>query len=70
MSKLIGERDSKGDFVSLFCRDPFGDSEDEEDGGVTLRPMKMDIDLGLTTYANARRSVNLAWVAWGCLLIM
>ena len=46
-------------FLAFLCfRDPYADSEsdgeDDEDRGI-LKPMKIDIDLSVSAYANARR---------------
>ena len=43
-------------YIVLLCRDPYADSEEEEDETADcLRPMKVDIDLGLSAFANARK---------------
>ena len=34
--------------------DPYADSDDEDDEYI-IRPLKVDIDLGLTAYSNARK---------------
>ncbi len=42
----------------ILCRDPYANSDDEDEEELdedVLKPMKIDIDLGLSAYANARK---------------
>ena len=42
----------------ILCRDPYTNSDDDDEEELdedVLKPMKIDIDLGLSAYANARK---------------
>ena len=42
-------------FYGFFYRDPYFESDDEDQNEEILRPMNIDIDLSLSAYANSRK---------------
>ncbi|CAH1790707.1 unnamed protein product [Owenia fusiformis] len=41
--------------ITMLLKDPYLDSDEEGDPETTLKPMRIDIDLALSAYANARK---------------
>lgn len=40
----------------MFChRDPYEGEEDDDEEYAPVKPLKVDIDLGLSAYANSRK---------------
>ena len=45
-------------WVNIFSRDPYdylNEDDDEEEEDTRIKPMKVEIDLALSAYANARK---------------
>ena len=45
--------------ILVFYRDPYMEEADDDEEDSYIKPMKVDIDLSLSAYANARKYVIL-----------